>query len=1460
MSHSSWDNADSKCWETLETSNSVCLKSQKRNNSTFCVSNNITDNPIFTFDNVFDDIWPNEKIYSDGVHQIVKQFVSEEGNAAVITYGQSNSGKTYSMHGRTAYTHPDTNGNIIESREDEEAGLIHYIAKNLFHLIEKAKNDYHYIVRASYVEICNEEIKDLLHGQGKDINNNGTAKQPQPRGNRIYVRHDPKRGVSLNCTEIIVRNLKNIVELITEGFVNSSITLEPAHTGDSTPNQTTYLSTKSHTIFRITLERRRKMRGIENNDSFNSDSDGSAGGSLKLDNRPKRWTRSHRTRAMTSQQKSNDDVRISTLSIVDVASCSNDISPFLPINNNNANKTKAVDTTSILDDIDPSFICLSHSLIGLDAQQHPSRRYFNFRDSKLTQILQPSLTSNAKVAVICCIATDEQNIEKSKLTLELANRIRTGGIEHRKAIEELGNTINRTLDTEIPSPDTTIDEEESTQTAEYPSTSNMNQLRIKQLQRQLEMSQQQEQSLIQINYSAEKKAADAMKRVNQLQMSMQALQNKKIFNSILGCGDVYDIEKKISNDENMNESSKIVEDLRMKNRMLEKKMKALIIMEKNDEKRELEQIISDRNQLQEQLNSKAEKIEELEKDFAAKDYAKNLEVIKLKKSKVKLDGIIEELYLKEMKSNTRMADLVHDVKSKTKEIELLNAKNEAAATSIKNLLTEKEILENEKQKLYRENNTYKKQINKIEANQSHKASSIMLPDYMNAGDLTILSRLTSVFATDDKEILCQKIIDIIQQDDLLEQIKGALTKTKVFFNSHNISNADGKCAVTRDDETIRETARIDSVHNNAGNNSSQSNEKMFAVIGQQLLKHEELNNENNILKEKINELQKDLFNEKKYKKELLDGMNQLKIQQYQVEKSTRDEDHKLNLKTAELDHMKVFQSKMSEEMDLVKESKQKIETELKYLRGMESEVKKKVEVLTAEQKKLQNDNSKLKTELQNTKFILVESQQRINALTDERDSIYKAKHGLELEVERLQRKMMEIILEQDKQILKNKYLTIKDEEEENLNTTEKQNSADGINEEYYNENDVKTLTIVKGIKDQRQSTLHSIQKFNERLEILVTELKKTFNQTDLKFVENLKIELRNGALDPMRETEDKADQHSDIIRDTKSYTESSQKYDEQDAVVRELKRMNSTYRSQINELVQELKLLINERDQFLSQIFELENRLDQYDSHIFDLEKQIEKNSQYISAATEENIKINGTNENRSDTGVEDDNSFDYGTLSLSSNSEVPSDVTGESEEDIKYLVSQMNDVVSERDTLEARLKKLCKERDNLHCEVAKLKSSNVTKQFDDTKYNRIVNLVSCCAIGPDSESNSRNRDNILSSENVNALSKDGNTLKHNARHSALMQKMLKALNKSKGQQEQILDQNNDFVMKKAKMLEEDIILRQNISNYDRSSRCFLTDNLPRGGKNMSYCIGNNESFDENDDDSNKKWICNSVF
>lgn len=74
--------------------------------------------------------------------------VTQKVSGTILAYGQTGTGKTYTMSGK---------GNL-----PEKAGIIPNSFAHIFDHIAKCEQDKTFLVRVSYLEIYNEQIRDLL--------------------------------------------------------------------------------------------------------------------------------------------------------------------------------------------------------------------------------------------------------------------------------------------------------------------------------------------------------------------------------------------------------------------------------------------------------------------------------------------------------------------------------------------------------------------------------------------------------------------------------------------------------------------------------------------------------------------------------------------------------------------------------------------------------------------------------------------------------------------------------------------------------------------------------------------------------------------------------------------------------------------------------------------------------------------------------------------------------------------------------------------------------------------------------------------------------------------------------------------------------------------------------------------------------------------------------------------------
>ena len=174
-------------------------------------------NRIFRFDRVYDSQSTTGEIYSDIVQPIVAG-VLDGYNGTVFAYGQTSCGKTFTMQG-------------IEFSESHK-GITPRCCEHIFNSVKENGNhrDRKYLLQVSYLEIYNEEVRDLL------VSENGC---------KLEIKEHPERGIyvkGLSC--IAVDSLSDVEEVLSLGGGNRSV-------GATLLNAD---SSRSHSIFTIDLE------------------------------------------------------------------------------------------------------------------------------------------------------------------------------------------------------------------------------------------------------------------------------------------------------------------------------------------------------------------------------------------------------------------------------------------------------------------------------------------------------------------------------------------------------------------------------------------------------------------------------------------------------------------------------------------------------------------------------------------------------------------------------------------------------------------------------------------------------------------------------------------------------------------------------------------------------------------------------------------------------------------------------------------------------------------------------------------------------------------------------------------------------------------------------------------------------------------------------------------------------
>lgn len=98
----------------------------------------------FTFDAVYGEESKNYDMFAGSFRPIVLK-VCEGYNACIFAYGQTGSGKTFTMSG--------VPGNV---------GCIPNSFNCIFDFMSKAADNVTFLIKASYLEIYNEQVRDLV--------------------------------------------------------------------------------------------------------------------------------------------------------------------------------------------------------------------------------------------------------------------------------------------------------------------------------------------------------------------------------------------------------------------------------------------------------------------------------------------------------------------------------------------------------------------------------------------------------------------------------------------------------------------------------------------------------------------------------------------------------------------------------------------------------------------------------------------------------------------------------------------------------------------------------------------------------------------------------------------------------------------------------------------------------------------------------------------------------------------------------------------------------------------------------------------------------------------------------------------------------------------------------------------------------------------------------------------------
>ena len=174
----------------------------------------------FNFDRIFPPSSTQEDIYSFGVKEIIDSVLNGY-NGTVLAYGQTSSGKTYTMEGEMEF--------------ERTQGIIPRMISHVFKYIYNTEGT-DFIIKVSMIEIYQEKIRDLLDISRINLN----------------IREDTIKGIYVDgCSERYVGCPNDVLTLLEIGSSNRA---------QAATNMNEH-SSRSHSIFIVTITQTNKKEG-----------------------------------------------------------------------------------------------------------------------------------------------------------------------------------------------------------------------------------------------------------------------------------------------------------------------------------------------------------------------------------------------------------------------------------------------------------------------------------------------------------------------------------------------------------------------------------------------------------------------------------------------------------------------------------------------------------------------------------------------------------------------------------------------------------------------------------------------------------------------------------------------------------------------------------------------------------------------------------------------------------------------------------------------------------------------------------------------------------------------------------------------------------------------------------------------------------------------------------------------
>ncbi|KAI0035071.1 kinesin motor domain-containing protein, partial [Vararia minispora EC-137] len=305
----------------------------------------------YPFDVVFGPEADQSMIYNDVVNPMLEEVIMGY-NCTLFAYGQTGTGKTHTMQGDL--------GTTPMGNPTAQAGMIPRTLFRLFQQLESSNVDFS--VKISYVELYNEELRDLLATElaapAGNIQPMGMGSRPEAGGLKIFDDASRKGVFIQGLEEIAVRSAQDALALLVKGSDRRQIAATKFNDHSS----------RSHSVFSITVHTKE------------------------------------------TSSVGDDLLRVGKMNLVDLAGSEN-------IGRSGAENKRAREAGMI----NQSLLTLGRVINALVERSS----HIPYRESKLTRLLQDSLGGRTKTCIIATISPARSNMEETLSTLDYAIRAKS---------------------------------------------------------------------------------------------------------------------------------------------------------------------------------------------------------------------------------------------------------------------------------------------------------------------------------------------------------------------------------------------------------------------------------------------------------------------------------------------------------------------------------------------------------------------------------------------------------------------------------------------------------------------------------------------------------------------------------------------------------------------------------------------------------------------------------------------------------------------------------------------------------------------------------------------------------------------------------------------------------------------------------------------------------------------------